>query len=459
MFFLLSMETLKLQALASWYFFAVGGAFPFALTSIILLFSAGLRAILKKTSMRVVFHFLIHILAFAIFFFVLRAVSLGVSLNIDILVPRETSDILPYFSAFVWSSIFWIRGIWIASKKPDHAFCVARFDEGLALFLAAFIIAAFIHADNPFPGRLVVPYFLFGIAAIALSRGKSDGKTISTRNSNGFSKRSGRSAIVSALAAFTLAAIGTISLMPSLFEPARRAAGALKVVGHILVDYLGIILRWLFGQKQFSLALQENDATKGPVSQYNGSDDSGMGKIFADIVMWIFIVGAALFVLALLAFILAKLFRYLSSRIEKEKNIAPGFSFPTWFKSLIVKINLLFRRIGDTIREHRRRSEAVAAFGRLVSLGRLFGVPRRKVDTPREYANRITMVFPHAAAHAGFIATSLELEIYGGKVIDAKSKRELVSLHSRIRFFAFLAEFASKIQIHNRIGEKGKHLY
>ncbi|HWP68376.1 MAG TPA: DUF4129 domain-containing protein, partial [Rectinemataceae bacterium] len=61
-------------------------------------------------------------------------------------------------------------------------------------------------------------------------------------------------------------------------------------------------------------------------------------------------------------------------------------------------------------------------------------------ETPREYARRLTLAFPHAATQADFVAEALEKEIYGGEKLDEATERRLAKIRRRSRPKSFLAE-------------------
>ena len=429
--FVALMELLKLQLLASYGFLAAGQPLPFALLSLVFILALTLDLSLRKTGMRIVFYCLFHALGLAISFFGIYALYRGGALDRGVLVP-PVGELAGYLSVLAACVVFWFRAAWLGGKKPSHGFCVTRFDEGLAEFLMVFFLSALVRVNHSFPGQLTIPYFLFGILALGLSKGKDRGKT-------GLARRSGLASLAPAAAVFVLAAAGLMLLVPALAIPARLAADSLKNLSFGLLRYIVAFLVWLFGSGSPKYS-NDSGGKEGLVSGLPPEVDESSGGLFATIVMWCFIVAAAVFMLALLAYLLSLLFRRLSSRVAKlEPSGRPSLAL--WLRFLALACANFLSRLGAAFsRKGEKRSEALAAYARLLACGRLAGAARGGNETPREYARRLSLAFPRAAAQADFVAASLEREIYGGEKLGEATGERLAKIRLRLRAGFFWAE-------------------
>lgn len=430
--FVALMELLKLQVLASYGFLAIGRPLPFALASLAFILAVALDRFLRRTGMRAIFYGFFHALCLAVSFLAIYASYRGRPFDLGALIPRNDGELLGYFSVLAACAIFWIRAAWLGGKALDHAFCVARFDEGLAEFLLAFSLSALVQVKYSFPGRLVIPYFLFGILALGLSKSEGGRK-------GGLSRRSGKASLVPVAAAFVLAAIGLIFLVPALTEPARLAAISLKSASRGLWRYVIAFLVWLFGDGPARISSNANGGD-GRVAAPPPEVNEGSGGLFATIIMWCFIIVAAAFVLALLAYLLSLLFRRLATRVARGDASNHPF-LPLWLRAFVLACARFFSRLTSAFsRRGEKRSEALAAYARFLSCGRSAGAVRKRSETPREYARRLTLAFPHAATKADFVAEALEKEIYGGEKLDEATERRLAKIRRRLHPKSFLVE-------------------
>ncbi len=425
------MELRKLQLLASYGFLAAGRPLPFALLSLAFILALSLDLSLRKTGMRVVFYGLFHALGLAASFLGIYALYRGGVPDRGVFVPSG-GELTGYLSILAACAVFWLRAAWLGGKTPSHGFCVTRFDEGLAEFLMFFSLSALIRIKHSFPGRLTIPYFLFGILALGLSKSGDRGRA-------GFARRSRITSLMPAAAVFALAAAGLILLMPALANPARLAAVSLKNLSFGLLRYIVAFFVWLFGSGPPKYS-DNSGGKEGLVSAPPPAVDESSGGLFATIVMWCFIIVAAAFILALVAYILSLLFRRLSSRVARlESSGRPSLAL--WLRSLVLACAGFLSRLGAAFsRRGKKRSEALAAYARLLACGRQAGTVRGRSETPREYARRLSCAFPHAAAQADFVASSLEREIYGGEKLGAATRERLASVRRRLRAASFWAE-------------------
>ena len=432
--FVALMEALKLHAVASYLFIPMRGRLPFGTTTLGLLAAAALGGFLRTRGGRVVYRLLAHALGVSLFFVVLYAEHRGIPVSAIEFLVQDTAVIALVAAAAL---AFWFRGAHLGRKPPDHAECVSLFDKGLGIFLAAFSIAALTRMENPFPVRLALPYFLFGILALGLSRGGAAGR-------GGLGPRKPRSGLPLAAAAFTVAAAGVYTLTPALFAPAARAGRSLGESFDRLTPYLGAFLKWLFGFGRAATAAAPASLEREAAPQLPSIEPNGPESLILSILMWSLGIIAAALLLALAGFLLAKLFRYLASRTEGE-GAGPRFT-PAWLMAWIRRCAAFFARFEAALAERRKeRSPAAAAYVKLLSCGRAAGTALAPADTPREYARRLSAAFPRAAKDALFIAEAVEREVYGKIEPDRRGDRRLVDIRRGIRATAFFAERATKL--------------
>ncbi|HWR11971.1 MAG TPA: DUF4129 domain-containing protein [Rectinemataceae bacterium] len=437
--FLAAMDLMKLHLVASYFFLAFGGilalsgGFPYVLASLAFFFSLALSRFLRRKNLRVLFFGFFEVAAFALSFMVIYIVYGGRTFDVAAILPRNDSEMGPFFFLLAVSAAFWLRAAWLEMKKADHEFCAARFDEGIALFLAAFCLTALIQVKNPLPPRLVIPYFLFGILALGMS--KNEGAT-----RGGLSPNS-RSAMVASVAlVFVLAAAGVLLLIPALTEPAKQAAAALKSAAVPVFQLLLAILKWFFKERSATsnIVPQDGDQVVRDMRPEAGEASSGT------IMMWIILGVLGAFALALLCGLLFQLFRFLFSRTKKAANDAGSRSFSSWIRSFARAVAKFLARVAATLARLSRHGEygsaALALYARLLSCGRFAGLPRGPCETAREYSLRLAETFPASAGQAAFIVEAVEKEAYGGLAVDAPTAARLSALRPTISRRAFLAE-------------------
>ncbi len=347
---------------------------------------------------------------------------------------------------------FWARGLWLRwNVKPDasrstthHDFVVARFDEGLVLVLGVAAFAALSGLPDGGATR-IAPYFAV-FAALALStsnRERDPGRT-------GLMTAVPTAVIASATA--VAAAVALAAAQPSLRDPVRRAG--VVVGGFMLAAIRAIVLflsRFLLPGTVSNARIDEPRAFR-EVPMMEGPGVS----VFATILGWIFIVVMGLALLALVAYLLVLLARYLwggpggGSRSGRRWNLLAFFAslqagLSRWLRDMVDAISARIAAARTCILGSRRPERpAFRAWSRLVSCARVSGIRRRPAETPREFALRLVSRFPKAAADAPFVAESIGLELYGGLRADADPDRarRLGEAQDRLVPGAFLGESA-----------------
>ncbi|MDP2791576.1 MAG: hypothetical protein Q8O15_07435, partial [Rectinemataceae bacterium] len=197
--FLAAMELVKLHLLAYYLFFAFGKSFPFAAASFGFFLSLALSRFLRRKGMRVIFFALFEILGFSMFFMALYASYNAMATNVAV-ASKSNGEAITFMSILIVGAAFWLRAAWLEARKADHEFYANRFDEGIALFLAAFCVVAVLRVEAFLPGRFVIPYFIFGILALGLATSESAQR-------GGLAPTARRTMVISVTAVFVLAAM------------------------------------------------------------------------------------------------------------------------------------------------------------------------------------------------------------------------------------------------------------
>ncbi|MDR1625166.1 MAG: DUF4129 domain-containing protein [Spirochaetia bacterium] len=310
-------------------------------------------------------------------------------------------------------AVFWLRGIYLGAGPLSHSLTVSRYDTGVGVFFCVYFLRMGLKAPDPLALRLVGAYFLFGILALFFSRCLGRDRAF-------ISARSAFSLVLPFAAVFVLAGLALVLLYPFL----ARTAGELYAFAWDnsgwLRDILVALIRFLFG---FGRRGPAGEAAAPP--QAGDEDFTAVGEVsppglMEKILLWVFTVIVAALVLVFVLWLVFTLSRYLAGRAGADEG-KPGF-----FAALRNFLALLARRLAEALdglrrlpaRIRARRPLAGAgqeAFRRLCAWGRASGLPRKPSETPQEYRERLSGVFPAVKEQAGVLTRGLHAELYGKK--------------------------------------------
>ncbi len=438
------MEVLVLQVAAAYVFLLARRPLPFASSSLGFLAAFAVAGAFRARGGLTLYRVLSHAVGLAAFFLFLYADFRGTSVAALDFSFGAGLDSVSFVLVAIAAAVFWLRGERLGRLPPDHLEIVTRFDKGLGLFLGGFTISALVGYGNDGPARLVVPYFLFGILALGLSRSGKERR-------GGLERPSARATLATAAGVFMIAAAGVYALMPVLFDPAARAGQAVVGALDAIRPYAEAFLRWLFGAGRAGAAAPAPATNGSAIGPPQELEETGpLARLIASILMWVLGIAAGAVLLALAAYLLAKLFTYLGTRVEGERKAGGGF-LPDWLRRAILACARLAARLQEALAERRRkRSPAAAAYKRLLSCGRRAGLPRRGSETPREYAARLAAAFPRSARDAAFVADAAGSELYGGKA-DRSERGDPASLGVEARETDSLSRRVGDVSNENRI--------
>lgn len=443
---LAALELIKLHFLASWAFLALGEPFPYMGASIIFAAALLVSTAVRRRGVRVIFYVLAGFAVFALSFAALWAAWTGrfaAILRPAELLPRGGAESAAFFTMTGAVALYCLRAAWLEAKSGPREFCVARFDEGIAVFLAGLAIAALTRVENPVPARLTLPYFLAGILALGLSAG---GRAAKGR----LAAPTRAPALAGAAVAFAVAAIGVILLVPTLTEPARRAAIAMKDASGELLRLVVIFLDWLFrNAKRQPRFADAPGAAEGPPERAPGD----MEQKYSPVMMWIILGLVGIAVLVIVAALLVYLFRILAARTKRPGAGTAAPRRPRLLRALAAAWARLLaglRQAANARRLRLRMSPAARAYLRLVAAARAVGLRRASAETAREFAHRIAAAYPESAGQAAALVRDLEAEVYGGRPVPARgaSSPESASkppIYPRFAARSFLAERLARL--------------
>jgi hypothetical protein len=404
------MELLKVHMLASYLALVLGMRMNFAAFSLVFLASFALNSLLSSRSIKV-------------FFKLLANAALGSLFVVLFFDPAH-----PFVSTLIIAAFFG-RAWWTARSDIDHEFCVTRFDEGLAAFLAALGIAALVKAENPFPVKAALPYLAFSMLALGIAQGKKvSGKERFSKSHN--------ATLASSILVLSLAAVGMAGIVPLTFLPAKKAGAVLGSLSLSLLHIIGDILEWLFRARKPISGVISGKSSDSIVYAERVGEEISTSSIFMWVMIGIFGVGALL----LLAYCLSLLFRYLMSdstprKSGKRRGLRDFLSMLlNSLGAIVAKIAMFVKKSASKIAQrHVRESVAVSAYRKLLACGRIAGVRIKKTDTPREYSRRLAAFLPDRAQACAAIVAAVEKQAYGEIKSEPSSENSIRQIADRMR--------------------------
>ncbi|MCX7027477.1 MAG: DUF4129 domain-containing protein [Spirochaetes bacterium] len=433
LFFLVILEIIKLQLIASYGFLALGRILarplPFLASSLAFLVSVALEKELRRASLRFYLHLLVNLIGFALSFALVFALRAGISPTPAAVAAVFSADPLSGMAVLAALAVFWLRGVWLQAQPFSHDFVVARFDEGLALFFAALILQAVARVSNPRAGELALPDLVFSVLALGVSRRGSERR-------GGFAQPKRGTVAVAQTVVFALSAYGLASLMPALGEPAAKAAYTLGALGSRLLRWIEIFLVWLFKPRGKSLAQAVEGGVRSAAESVPIVEEAH--SLFSTILLWLVGTVAAVIVLILTAWLLYGLAKFLFARVPASAGTPPSLGLWKRFKAFLARIA---RALGKmSLRRGRRRnfSPALSAYARLLSCGRAAGLPRMYSETPREFSGRLAEAYPGWAEAADIVTSCLEAEVYGKRPSSGTLRANLEHARGRLQPLGFL---------------------
>lgn len=401
--FVAAMELLKIVLVASYFFLPFDRTLPLFSYSAAFFASVALGVWLRSLGGRVAYRFLGHALAFTAAVLVLCGRYGDGQFALHRLLKYRGAVSLEFCILLFWIAVAWIRGVRLGASPASHGRTVTHFDIGLGVFVLLLGFGALVGVKNPIAERLILPYFLCGFASLSFSEREGY-----ARGRRGGTSRA--AILVAAVTAVASAVAATVA--PTLMGTASRAGRIVSTAFSAAEPYLAAFLRFLFSAG----AARRMEETTGVVgTRASGPIVHGESGFFAHILVSVFLwlLGAVLvFSLVLLASLaLTRLWALLSRRTGGHARAVPSVLayLAALARALAGSLAHLLLRIAP---RGRRRNPALAAYARLLFWGRLFGLPRRATETPREYGDRAAAAFRRRAESIRSVVSAVELETY-----------------------------------------------
>lgn len=424
--FVAPMELLKLSMIAAFAFKAMGLPLPSLAATMAFLAALALGLVARLAGGRRLSTILAQVFGLGLALFAVYVTGQG---------SRWQGPAHRYFlSAAVMVGAFWIRGAWLAKSSTAHAFCLARFEEGIAVYLSVFFISFSTASDHSNALGSSLAFFACGILALGVSKARNSA-------AGGFEARRRGTPLALAAAGFLAAAASIFYIARSFQQPAERARMALKEGALEFIRRLGELLDRLYTIRHSDAVPQDSGETLYRMAER----EAAAGSLFARILFTVFTVIMAAVVLAILIVLLVLIVRAVRA-LAAEKTAPADLSFvPAWLSAFVGGLiracaRLLLRFVEPPAGRRKKKTAAGAAYATLLSCGRAAAAPRRHTETAREYAGRLSRLAPRAAGQALFIAQSLEREVYGNAVTDAETAVRLVAARASLHPYWFAAE-------------------
>lgn len=315
-----------------------------------------------------------------------------------------------------WTVVFWISGGAYARRSKSYPAVCDRFDKGLTwLFVLLFVkfiirVPVGVQLAENISDRMIYPFFLFGLMAVALARSRSE---VQKRFLSGYR---GIGVVISFSAAVILCGGGLLLLfLPFLRAASQTGYSALKAVGIPLLALLADMILFSFGEMERKRRIIPKDHVDDIRTATEWKPPIGF---FTETDTWIIWTLLGLLVTAFVGMAIWYAWRWLrSSKRETERTGIDIARFWRWLKHWIA---YLFRFLVALFAAKKRR-EPVAHYRALLTWGRRSGLPKRRSETPLEYGYRLKQQLGTVTEEIDSIVSSFNLYVYAQTPCDGQA--------------------------------------
>lgn len=342
---------------------------------------------------------------------------------------RQPKDPLEWFilvTILFFILLFWISGVRLARRPSDYLTVCTRFDLGVAAFFLLLIVKFIllvkggIDIKDSTPEKLLFPFFLFSLLAIGIARNQSKAHKAFLAGYKGIGVM-----VSFALVIFAFGAAMVMLFLPYLNAAAEVGYEGLKIGAAPLGSILASFVRFLFIHNRS----RPEQAFSSPPSEHNSvtssPEESWWSEVFEKICTWGFLGLGITIALALCAFGLWYLFRWLLSRtsMSEKKQIKWGL-FLIWSSKIFAIFSVIWGKIVQLAHGY---TSSPQLYNSLLSWGRHSGLPHSLSETPAEYGLRLEHRFPELSKDIRLIVETFNREVYGNMTPD-KNQYKVVKL-------------------------------
>jgi hypothetical protein len=302
----------------------------------------------------------------------------------------------------------WIGGVKFARRPRGYNDISKSFDKGISFFAIMFLIEGLITKTSSELGVWLALYFIFSLLAIGIARGGSGGEK---EYISGYSKIGliiGFGLIVAFIEIIII--LFGISYMKGI---ADTAFIIIKNMTRPLLPVFISILKFLYGGRSISVNgsyLSSSNSAETLTIQSQGNNFMSLIEMIAGHLFFIVVIFIGVFLLAL---VLRNVFFWLFSRMDNTGN---GFSF----KVYLYRFYYVLKKIFIELRAKRKQSRVIQIYHKLCIWGRIAGLAKLPVETPREYSRHLADNFPAIAREIEIIVELYNREIYGMKMLTGE---------------------------------------
>ena len=333
---------------------------------------------------------------------------------------RDPAEWLILIFVLFWILCFWFGGVTLARRSTAYRAHCVRFDLGAVAFLALLLLKFLIlfkegpNLQDPFTDFLFIPFFIFGLTAIGLSRNQSDVQ-------RGFlSGYQGMGVILSFTMVVLLFGTGLVLLfLPYMTLAAEMGYVVIKEAAQPLEPILVSILRFMFMRGRMQRETPPGTSNEPEINFTPSVEESSWWmELLSKIGGWGLAGLLGLIGLIALGLALWYLIKWLFSRTSQDKR-REGFwrLILLWAASIWAILTFLMEKM----RSRRNGPHlAVHLYKALLGWGKHSGLPHIISETPTEYGRRLSHRFPDVKKEAGLITEAFNRYVYGHTAPDAQ---------------------------------------
>ena len=318
-----------------------------------------------------------------------------------------------------------------------------HFDKGLGLFFLLLIIKAFvesragIYVQGWTLGFLAIAYFVFGLTSISMARNQSD---VQKSFLSGYQ---GIGVILSVSAMIVLVGASTAFLIyPYLFGIADSMLVVLRDAAQPMTPVLVKILLFLFQPRKISLQPDEPYTDAPTLPDLDNQTVVGWEAILQNMIGAGLIGIIGIVILGIFGYLLTYVIRLLLKRNQNDRATSlstEGIS--DLLKALLTLPIIIWRGLVSLLKGV---DCAKTAYFKMLQWGRRSGMALVSSETPTEYGNRLTRIFPDLETEITMIVEAFNREVYGQTTVERKI---LSSLRLALRCMKRARYWPSRIKV------------